>query len=161
MQSRIAKRLPENHVQAACNPSSANCPKQSAPSRFRFAAPQTVRRSRRIVRRDLRLRQCAAWPALRWRGWSGFPLPACSRFVAIRRPTRPISPCPSRLKNGMRVMGQRQHRRHAHRLAESKNQTDGSLHCFRQPKTGYLKTGNCVRIAYTLPKRATLAANLC
>lgn len=25
-------------------------------------------------------------------------------------------------------MGQRQHRGHAHRLAESKNQTDGSLH---------------------------------
>ena len=25
-------------------------------------------------------------------------------------------------------MRQRQHRRHAHRLAESKNQTDGSLH---------------------------------
>ena len=25
-------------------------------------------------------------------------------------------------------MGQRQHCRHAHRLAESKNQTDGSLH---------------------------------
>jgi len=28
----------------------------------------------------------------------------------------------------MEVMGQRQHRGHAHRLAESKNQTDGSLH---------------------------------
>ena len=121
----------------------------------------TMAVSAQTVRSNLRLRQCAAWLALRRRVRSEFLLPACSRFVAIRQPIRPISPCLSRLKNGMRVMGQRQHRRHAHRLAESKNQTDGSLHCFRQPKTGYLKTGNCVRIAYTLPKRATLAANLC
>ncbi len=99
---QTAERLPENHVQAACNPSSANCLKQFAPGRFRFAAPQTVRRSRRIVGRGLRLRQYAAWLPLRWRGWSGFPQPACSRIAAIRRPTRPISLCPSRLRGGFR-----------------------------------------------------------
>lgn len=52
------------------------------------------------VRSNLRLRQCAAWLALRWRSWSGFPLPACSRFVAIRQPIRPISPCLSRPRSG-------------------------------------------------------------
>ena len=51
--------------EAAWNPSSANYPKQFAPGRFRFAAPQAAR-----------------------------------QFVAMRRPIRPISPCPSRLPSG-------------------------------------------------------------
>ena len=34
-------------------------------------------------------------------------------------------------------MGQKQHHRHTHRLAESEIQTDSSLHCFRWPETGY------------------------
>ena len=112
---------------------------QTVRSNLRPAAFGLPHHKRHATHAELSGEVCAVGNALLGlrfggRGWSGFPLPACSRFVAIRRPTRPILPCPSRLKSGMGVMGQRQHRRHAHRLAESKNQTDGSLHCFRQPK---------------------------
>ena len=60
----------------------------------------TMAVSAQTVRSHLRRREYAAWLALRRWVRSGFPLPACSRFAAIRRPTRPISPCLSRLRSG-------------------------------------------------------------